>query len=328
MSETPLLRVRDLVTSYRTEEGAARVVDRVSFDVARGAAVALVGESACGKTATALSILRLIPGPLGRIESGQIELEGTDLLALSESQMRRVRGRSVSMVFQDSATTLHPLYTVGWQIRESIARHSRVSHRQARARVRELLALVRLSELDTVVDMLPHRLSAGQRQRVMIAMALGCEPALLVLDDPASLLDAITQAQVLELLGDLRARTSMGMLLILHDLRLVAGHATDVVVMCAGRVVETASVRDFFAKQMHPYTRGLIESILRPGSTPHRRLRTIEGIVPDGLRLGPGCRFAGRCPMRVERCELEEPTLMPVADGRTSRCWRHDEVPS
>jgi oligopeptide/dipeptide ABC transporter ATP-binding protein len=328
MAETPLLRVRDLVTSYRTEEGTMRIVDGVSFDVARAATVALVGESGCGKSTIALSILRLIASPSGRIESGRIELEGRDLLGMSEREMRRVRGRAVSMVFQEPMTSLHPLFTVGWQIRESVMIHERVSRRQARARAVELLDRVRLPDPDIMVDSYPHRLSGGQRQRAMIAMALACEPKLLLLDDPTTALDATTQGQILELLRDLQNRSSMSVLLITHDLRLAAENASDVIVMYAGRVVESAPVPDLFAKQMHPYTRGLIESIPRLGSTPHRRLRTIEGIEPGLHRLGAGCRFAERCPMRVGHCEIEEPTLMPVAAGRSARCWRYDEVPS
>jgi oligopeptide/dipeptide ABC transporter ATP-binding protein len=328
MAETPLLRVRDLVTSYRTEEGTLRVVDDVSFDVSRAATVALVGESGCGKSTIALSILRLLPSPSGWIESGRIELEGRDLLGMPEREMRRVRGRAVSMVFQEPMTSLHPLYPVGRQIRESVMIHERMSRRRARARAVELLDRVRLPEPDVMVDSYPHRLSGGQRQRVLIAMALACEPKLLLLDDPTTALDVTTQGQILELLRDLQNLSSMSVLLFTHDLRVAAENASHVIVMYAGRVIESAPVPDLFAKQMHPYTRGLIESIPRPGSTPHRRLRTIEGIEPSLRRLAGGCRFADRCPMRVGRCVIEEPTLMPVAAERSARCWRYDEVPS
>jgi oligopeptide/dipeptide ABC transporter ATP-binding protein len=342
MAETPLgkleegvearpssiLSVRDLVTSYHTGEGKLRVVDGVSFDIRRSATLAIIGESGCGKSATALSIMRLISSPLGQIESGKIELEGRDLLTLSERDMCQVRGRALSMVFQEPMTSLHPLVTIGWQIQEAVTIRERVSRRQARARTMELLERVCLPEPGVMIDTYPHRLSGGQRQRVMIAMALACEPALLLLDDPTTALDVSTQAQIFELLRNLQRRCSMSMLLVTHDLRRVFGHASDVVVMYAGRVVESGSVADVFAKQMHPYTRGLIESIPEPGTTPHRRLRTIEGSVPDLRRLGVGCRFAQRCPMRIDLCEVEEPPLMSVATGRSSRCWRHDEVPS
>jgi peptide/nickel transport system ATP-binding protein len=328
MEGTPLLRVRDLVTTFRTDTGVVAAVDHVSFDVPRSTTVALVGESGCGKSVTALSILRLVASPPGRIVSGAVELEGKDLLGLSEREMRKVRGRLVSMIFQEPMTSLNPVYTVGWQIIEAILLHERRPRKKARERVVELLRLVGMAE--SHVDSYPHQLSGGQRQRVMIAMALACEPKLLIADEPTTALDVTIQAQILELLRDLQQRLAMSVLLITHDMGVVAENAQSVVVMYAGRVVEGAPVGPLFAKPMHPYTRGLLDSIPRPVTLDvgqaRGRLRTIEGLVPDLRRLPPGCRFADRCPMRIDKCEREEPPLVEVAPGRAARCWRSDEV--
>jgi peptide/nickel transport system ATP-binding protein len=330
MDDAPLLRVRDLVTTFRTDTGVVRAVDGVSFDVPRGSTVALVGESGCGKSVTALSILRLVASPPGRIESGVVELEGKSLLDLPERAMREVRGNVVSMIFQEPMTSLNPVYAVGWQIAEGYRIHRKKSRREGRARAVELLRLVGIPEPETAVDTYPHQLSGGQRQRVMIAMALACEPKLLLADEPTTALDVTIQAQILALLGDLQQRFATSMLLITHDLGLVAEHAREVVVMYAGRVVERAPVRDLFARPMHPYTRGLLESIPRPTAASatgaRRRLHGIEGLVPDPRHVPPGCRFADRCPMRVDKCIREEPELARVAPGRDSRCWRADEV--
>jgi peptide/nickel transport system ATP-binding protein len=329
MDDSPLLRVRDLVTTFGTDAGVVRAVDEVSFDVPRSETVALVGESGCGKSVTALSIMRLVATPPGRIESGSVELEGRDLLRLSEREMRDVRGKVVSMIFQEPMTSLNPVYTVGWQIIEAIVLHERKSRRQARERALELVRLVGIPEPETNIDAYPHQLSGGQRQRIMIAMALACQPKLLLADEPTTALDVTIQAQILELLRDLQQRLAMSILLITHDLGVVAENAQRVAVMYAGRVVESAPVRELFAKPMHPYTRGLLDSIPQPGRAPgeprRRRLRTIEGIVPDLRSLPPGCRFADRCPMRVAACE-REPPLEDVAPGRTARCWRAAEV--
>jgi peptide/nickel transport system ATP-binding protein len=326
MVDTPLLRVRDLVTSFRTDTGTLRAVDQVSFDVPRATTVALVGESGCGKSVTAFSILRLVASPPGRIESGAIELDGRDLLTLPERQMRAVRGNEVSMIFQEPMTSLNPVYTVGWQIMEAIRLHRKRSRREAHAHTVELLGLVGIPEPATQIDAYPHQLSGGQRQRVMIAMALACEPKLLVADEPTTALDVTIQAQILELLRDLQQRLSMSILLITHDLRVVAENAREVVVMYAGRVVESAPVSALFARPMHPYTRGLLESVPRGKPTANRRLRTIEGMVPDLRALPAGCRFADRCPLRIEKCVLEEPPIAEVAPGRLSRCWRAEDV--
>jgi oligopeptide/dipeptide ABC transporter ATP-binding protein len=321
-----LLRVRDLVTSFRTDRGVLRAVDQVTFDVPRATTVALVGESGCGKSVTALSILRLIASPAGRIESGTVELEGRDLLRISERAMRDVRGNLVSMIFQEPMTSLNPVYTIGWQIIEAVRLHQKKSRRDARVRAIELLRLVGIPDPQTNVDAYPHRLSGGQRQRAMIAMALACEPKLLLADEPTTALDVTIQAQILDLLRELKERLSMSVLLITHDLGVVAENADLVVVMYAARVIEIAPVRDIFTAPAHPYTRGLLQSLPRPSARRGRRLPAIEGIVPDLRDLAAGCRFADRCPMRIERCTLEEPALMPVDAGRSSRCWRASEV--
>jgi peptide/nickel transport system ATP-binding protein len=336
MDDAPLLRVHDLVTAFRTDSGDLRAVDGVTFDVPRGTTVALVGESGCGKSVTALSIMRLIAVPPGRIDAGKVELEGKDLLTIPEREMRGVRGNLVSMIFQEPMTSLNPVYAVGWQIMEGYLLHRKASRREARARAIQLLRLVGIPEPETTVDSYPHQLSGGQRQRVMIAMALACEPKLLVADEPTTALDVTIQAQILALLGDLQEKFAMSILLITHDLGVVAEHARHVVVMYAGRVVERAPVRELFARPMHPYTRGLLDSIpsaghrvgSKTGATtgPKRRLRAIEGLVPDLRKLPTGCRFADRCPMRVEKCTREEPALLQVGPNRDSRCWRAEDV--
>jgi peptide/nickel transport system ATP-binding protein len=328
MEGAPLLRVHGLVTSFRTELGVMRAVDDVSFDIPRGATVALVGESGCGKSVTALSILRLISWPPGRLEAGTIELEGRDLLRLSEREMQGLRGSAISMIFQEPMTSLNPVYTVGWQIAEAVRLHRKKSRREARSRAIELLQLVGMPEPETSVDAYPHQLSGGQRQRVMIAMALACDPKLLLADEPTTALDVTIQAQILALLRDLQERFSMSLLLITHDLAVVAENAQRVMVMYAGRIVENAPVRELFARPAHPYTRGLLDSIPASSGPVRQRLRAIEGIVPDLRKLPPGCRFAERCPMVIERCKEQEPELLPVRADHSSRCWRSAEVSS
>jgi peptide/nickel transport system ATP-binding protein len=305
MDDAPLLRVRDLVTSFRTDSGVLRAVDQVSFEVPRGTTVALVGESGCGKSVTALSILRLLASPPARIEAGTVELEGRDLLTLPEREMRAVRGNVVSMIFQEPMTSLNPVYSIGWQIMEAWRLHMKKSRTMARARAVELLRLVGIAEPETNVDAYPHQLSGGQRQRAMIAMALACEPKLLLADEPTTALDVTIQAQILALLGDLQQRFSMSILLITHDLGVVAEHARHVVVMYAESIPRLGA----------PLGKGV-----------GRRLRAIDGLVPDMRKLRPGCRFADRCPMRIDRCTAEEPELTSVGPGRASRCWRADEV--
>jgi oligopeptide/dipeptide ABC transporter ATP-binding protein len=333
--KAPLLRVRDLVTSFRTERGILRAVDEVSFDVPEGATLGIVGESGCGKSVTALSVLRLIPHLQGAIEHGSIELRGKDILRLSEREMQDIRGNEISMIFQEPMTSLNPVYTVGSQIVEAIRLHQKKTRREARERAIEMLRLVGIPAPETNVDSYPHQLSGGMRQRVMIAMALACEPSLLIADEPTTALDVTIQAQILDLIAKLRDKLRMGILLITHDLGVVAEVASHVVVMYAGRVVESAPVARLFARPRHPYTRGLLRSLPSFDAPEHeeegrrrRRLPAIEGIVPDLLSLPPGCRFADRCPMAVDACRTAEPSLEPVEGSREhlSRCIRSAEV--
>ena len=349
----PLLRVRDLVTSFRTDQGVLRAVDEVSFDVAEGGTLGIVGESGCGKSVTALSILRLIPFPQGVIEQGRIELRGRNLLDLTERQMQDVRGNEISMIFQEPMTSLNPVYSVGTQIVEAIRLHQKKTRSEAKTRALEMLRLVGIPAPETNIDAYPHQLSGGMRQRVMIAMALACEPSLLIADEPTTALDVTIQAQILELLANLKQQLGMGVVLITHDLGVVAEVCSDVVVMYAGRIVESAKVERLFAHPRHPYTRGLLRSLptfdkaplavpataerdtlagLEAAVAPRRpRLPVIEGLVPDLLTLPAGCRFADRCPRVIPACRDEEPELLPVdaegADaGHLARCIRANEV--
>jgi len=326
----PLLEVRNLVTTFHTDDGELRAVDAVSFDVRQGETVGLVGESGCGKSVTSLSILRLIPSPPGKIASGKILLEGQNLLDRSEKEMRTIRGNAISMIFQEPMTSLNPVYDVGSQIVEAIRLHQKKSRKEALERAVELLALVGIPSPKTNAGAYPHELSGGMRQRVMIAMALACEPKLLIADEPTTALDVTIQAQILELLKKLQDQLKMSVLLITHDLGVVAEYTDRVVVMYAGRVVERAPVRDLFARPKHPYTKGLLESIPKLGAVHHvgerRRLPTIEGMVPSLINLPRGCRFADRCGMVIDICREKEPDLLEIAPERWSRCHRAEEL--
>ncbi len=323
----PLLEVKNLVTTFHTDDGELRAVDGVGFAIGQGETVGLVGESGCGKSVTSLSILRLIPEPPGKIASGQILFEGKNLIDLSEREMRSVRGNQISMIFQEPMTSLNPVYDVGDQIVEAIRLHQKKSRKEAHERAVELLALVGIPSPKTNAAAYPHQLSGGMRQRVMIAMALACEPKLLIADEPTTALDVTIQAQILELLKKLQDQLKMSVLLITHDLGVVAEYTDRVVVMYAGRVVERAPVKDLFARPKHPYTKGLLESIPKMGS-PHerRRLPTIEGMVPSLIHLPRGCRFADRCGMVIDICREKEPGLAEVGPERFSRCHRAEEL--
>jgi len=330
----PLLQIRDLVTSFRTDRGPLRAVDGVSFDVPEQGTVGVVGESGSGKSVTALSVLRLIPSPPGKIESGQILFAGNDLLKLPERDMRALRGNQISMIFQEPMTSLNPVYTVGDQIVEAIRLHQRRSRGDARDRAVEMLKLVGIPSPEQRVDSYPHELSGGMRQRVMIAMALSCQPKLLIADEPTTALDVTIQAQVLDLLRKLQRIMGMSVVLITHDLGVVAEFAENVVVMYAGRVVEQGPVAQVFEHPRHPYTRGLLKSLPPFGTSLDlaarpRRLPTIEGVVPDMRDLPKGCRFQDRCPDVIEDCRREEPQLASIAgepDYRKSRCIRASEI--
>ena len=334
----PILELKNLVTTFQTGEGELRAVDEVTFDIREGETVGLVGESGCGKSVTSLSVLRLVPSPPGKIASGEILFQGQNLVGLSEKEMRKLRGNAISMVFQEPMTSLNPVYNVGSQIVEAIRLHQKKSRRDAHARAVELLGLVGIPSPETNAGAYPHELSGGMRQRVMIAMALACEPKLLIADEPTTALDVTIQAQILELLKKLQAQLKMSVLLITHDLGVIAEYTDRVVVMYAGRVVERAPVKDLFAHPMHPYTKGLLGSIPRIGSGratglsdmelhgEKRRLPTIEGIVPSLLDLPKGCRFADRCSMVIDICREKEPDLREMGPQRFSRCHRAEEV--
>jgi len=322
-----LLEIADLQTWFFTDDGVVRAVDGVSFAIARGETLAVVGESGSGKSVTALSVLRLIPSPPGRIAGGRIRFRGRDLLALSEPEMRSIRGHEISMIFQEPMTSLNPVYTCGDQIAEVLVLHEKLGRAAARARAVELLRRVGIPSPETRVDEYPHQMSGGMRQRVMIAMALACRPALLIADEPTTALDVTIQAQILELLKSLRAELGMAVLLITHDLGVVAETADRVAVMYAGQVVEYADVRTIFRRTRHPYTAGLLASLPRLGAE-STRLRVIPGTVPDPARFPPACRFHPRCPIAVERCRVEMPLLRDVGSGHLARCHRAEEIAS
>jgi oligopeptide/dipeptide ABC transporter ATP-binding protein len=320
-----ILEVRSLRTSFPTEDGVVHAVDNVSFHVNRGEAVALVGESGCGKSVTAMSIMRLVASP-GRITGGEIRFKGRDLSALSEREMRHVRGNDIAMVFQEPMTSLNPVFTIGAQVSEAIRLHKKVSKREAWRQAGEMLELVSIPDPVKRLDDYPHQLSGGMRQRVMIAIALACDPELLIADEPTTALDVTIQAQIMELLEGLQKKLGLAVLLITHDLGVVAEFCERVVVMYTGRVVEEAPVDRLFAAPAHPYTRGLLASLPRAGSGARgERLRTIAGMVPPISRLPQGCKFNPRCPDVMEICRGNEPAMMPVADGQAARCYLHGD---
>jgi peptide/nickel transport system ATP-binding protein len=312
-----LLEVRGLRTLFESEGRVAHAVDGVSFTVRAGKTLCLVGESGCGKTVTALSILRLVDPP-GRIAGGEVFLEGRDLRTLRERDLRSIRGRDVGMVFQEPAAALNPVFTVGDQISETLRAHRRVTRREARERAIEALKRVRIPAPDRRVDAYPHQMSGGMRQRAMIAMALVCRPKLLLADEPTTALDVTVQAQILALLEELRVEMGMGMLLITHDLGVVAETADEVAVMYAGRIVEQADAAEFFSNPLHPYTRALFRSRPRPGS--RDRLEAIPGGVPSPLAFPSGCRFHPRCPLAERRCREEDPVPREIGPGHRVAC--------
>jgi oligopeptide/dipeptide ABC transporter ATP-binding protein len=320
-----LLEVKNLRTSFFSEGGAVHAVDNVSFNVKRGEAVALVGESGCGKSVTAMSIMRLVASP-GKITAGEVHFKGKDLASLSERDMRKVRGNDIAMVFQEPMTSLNPVFKIGSQVAEAIRIHQKLSKKEAWAKAGEMLNLVSIPDPVKRLDDYPHQLSGGMRQRVMIAMALSCNPELLIADEPTTALDVTIQAQIMELLAGLQEKLGLAILLITHDLGVVAEFCERVIVMYTGRVVEEAPVRDLFADPAHPYTRGLLRSL--PGvssGTAAKRLPTIAGMVPSLNALPSGCKFNPRCPDVMEICYGNEPALMVVGEGHSARCYLHGD---
>ena len=319
----PLLHVQDLKTYFFTDEGVAKAVDGVSFEVRPQETLGIVGESGCGKSVTSLSILRLIPDPPGRIVDGRIDFRGRNLLDLSEKDMRRIRGNEIAMIFQEPMTSLNPVYTVGNQIMEVLRLHRDMSKDEARARTIELLDHVRMPDPEQRVDEYPHQLSGGQRQRVMIAMALACDPALLIADEPTTALDVTVQAQILDLLNQLQKRFGMSIMLITHDLGVIAETAHRVVVMYAGVVAEEGTAEQVFGGPNHPYTEGLKASIPKLGEK-RERLHTIPGSVPSPYEEIVGCPFQNRCPYVMDQCTREFPPLYEVGPGHHNRCFLYD----
>ena len=316
-----LLRVNGLTTVFEVGGRTLTAVDGVSFDVRRGETLGLVGESGSGKSVTALSIMRLVQPP-GRIAGGSIVFNGGDLLRLPEDDMRRVRGAEISLIFQEPMTALNPVFTVGDQIAEALIVHRKAGRREAKRRAIDLMASVRITDPERRVRDYPHQLSGGMRQRVLIAIALACSPSLVIADEPTTALDVTIQADILDLLREMKDRLHISLLLITHDLGVVAQTADRVAVMYAGRIVEEGPVRAIFHDPRHPYTRGLLASM--PGGAPGRRLRAITGSVPDIGALPPGCAFGPRCPDHVATCDLRPPDAIPVEPERAVRCFLYE----
>jgi oligopeptide/dipeptide ABC transporter ATP-binding protein len=315
-----LLQVRDLQTCFFTLNGVVRAVDGVSFDLAPGETLGLVGESGCGKTVTALSIMRILPEPAGRIAGGSILFRGKDLALLPEREMEKIRGEKIAMVYQEPMTALNPAFTIGDQLGEVFRSHRGLGRREATERAVDLLHQVGIPSPASRIKDYPHQLSGGMRQRAVIAMAMACDPEVLIADEPVTALDVTIQAQILDLILNLRSRRGMSLLLISHDLGVVANMVKRVIVMYAGRVVESAGVQEIFRSPLHPYTRGLFQSIPRIGQRV-ATLPEIPGSVPNLLNLPAGCKFANRCPEAVDRCRTEEPPLFAPAVEHFSRCW-------
>jgi peptide/nickel transport system ATP-binding protein len=314
-----VLEIRDLVTEFRTDHGVVRAVDGVSFSIPARGTLGLVGESGSGKSVTALSIMRLVASPPGRVAGGEIRYNGKDLVTLPIEEMRAIRGNRIAMIFQEPMTSLNPVHTVGDQVGEAVRLHQKKSRAEARAVAIEMFRLVGIPSPEERIDAYPHQLSGGMRQRVMIAMALACKPDLLIADEPTTALDVTIQAQILELLKSLQRELGMSILLITHDLGVVAETGDEVVVMYAGRVVEQAPTKTLFAAPRHHYTAGLLASVPAYGDGTHDRLREIKGIVPSLWELPKGCKFADRCPAVQDRCRAEEPQLVQLG-GSKVRC--------
>ena len=318
---SPILEINNIKTHFFTDAGVVHAVDGVSLSIAPQETLGLVGESGSGKSVTAMSVMRLIPQPPGRIVSGSIMFDGRDLCQMTENELCGIRGKDISMVFQEPMTSLNPVFTIGEQVAEPMRLHLGYNRKQALERSIELLKQVGISAAERVVRQYPHQLSGGMRQRVMIAMALGCHPKLLIADEPTTALDVTIQAQILELIKQLKAELGMAMLLITHDLGIVANVASRVAIMYAGKIVESAETGELFSHPLHPYTQGLLASIPDlTDSCPHKRLQAIPGTVPNLLSPPPGCRFQPRCDKAMEKCN-QEPQLIETHGGHFVSCW-------
>ncbi len=324
---TSLLEVRGLKTYFYTSEGVVKAVDGVSYNVSEGETVALVGESGCGKTVSALSVMRLVAAPAGRIIDGQILFKGQDLLKLDEEAMRRHRGREIAMVFQEPMTSLNPVLSIRRQLTEGLEIHLGMTASQALRRSAELLTMVGIADSERRMSQYPHQFSGGMRQRMMIAMALSCGPSLIMADEPTTALDVTIQAQILELMKDLSRRLGVSLVIITHNLGVVARYADRVNVMYAGKIIEQGTAREVYADPRHPYTLGLLRSVPRLDEPRKAKLDPIDGQPPDLTRLPAGCAFAPRCVYKIDRCTREVPSLEPVgAPGHLSACWVADKL--
>ena len=322
----PLLQVEELRTYFYTEEGVVKAVDGVTFHIEPGEILGLVGESGCGKTVSALSILRLIPIPPGKIVSGSVQFEGEDLISMSETQIRHIRGNKIAMIFQEPMTSLNPVLTIGRQLTETLELHLKMDRASAIQRAIELLEMVGIPEARTRINDYPHQFSGGMRQRVMIAMALSCNPKLLLADEPTTALDVTIQAQILELLTRLTRELGTSVIIITHNLGVVARYADRVNVMYAGKIIESATAEDLYHQPRHPYTLGLLRSVPRLDQARKEKLEPIEGMPPDLARIPPGCSFRARCRFAVDRCAEDVPPLLPVGNGHHSACWEWERV--
>ena len=321
-----LLEIHDLKTEFETSAGTVKAVDGITYNVEEGETVAIVGESGCGKSVSALSILRLIPDPPGKIVGGSIKFMGNELLTMSDVEIRNIRGNQIGMVFQEPMTSLNPVLTIGRQLTETVEHHIGVDHEKAMDRARELLRLVGISDADRRLEQYPHHLSGGMRQRVMIAMALACEPKLIIADEPTTALDVTIQAQILELMKSLTERLGVALVIITHNLGVVARYANRVNVMYAGKIIERGAAVEIYHEPRHPYTLGLLRSVPRLDQARGSRLIPIDGQPPDLTRLDGGCAFRPRCVFAVDRCAREIPPLEDVGDGHLVACWQQGVV--
>lgn len=321
-----LLEVKDLATYFFTQDGVVKAVDGISYDLAEGEVLGVVGESGCGKSVHALSIMRLVANPPGRTVAGDITFEGENLLEMDDAEMRHIRGNRIAMVFQEPMTSLNPVLTIGRQLTETLELHQGMGKQQARNRAAELLQTVGIPDANQRLSDYPHQFSGGMRQRVMIAMALSCNPRLIIADEPTTALDVTIQAQILELMRDLAKEFGTAMIIITHNLGVVARYAHRVVVMYAGKIIETGSAADIYGNPRHPYTMALLNSVPRLDASERIRLDAIEGLPPDLVDLPQGCAFAPRCKFAYERCTQEVPTLVETDTNHTSACWRHEEL--
>ncbi|MGD0115923.1 MAG: ABC transporter ATP-binding protein [Dehalococcoidia bacterium] len=321
-----LLEVKNLRTHFFTDDGIVKAVDGVSYDLDEGETIGLVGESGCGKSVSALSLLRLIPTPPGRIVEGEVWFEGKDLLKLSENDLRHVRGNRIAMIFQEPMTSLNPVLTIGRQITETLELHLHMNRRSANKRAVELLEMVGIPAAASRIKDYPHQFSGGMRQRVMIAMALSCNPRLLLADEPTTALDVTIQAQILEILANLSRETGTAVIIITHNLGVIARYASRVYVMYAGKIVESSTAREVYGNPRHPYTLGLLKSVPRLDQARHSKLSPIEGFPPDLVHMPAGCSFYPRCAYRDDKCRAEEPPLMLVGEKHYSACWHAAEI--